>query len=830
MSWLRDLPIRRKLTLVILTTCAVSLLLACLSLAVFEAVAFRRALVRDTAVLADVIGSNTRAALAFDDPQAATSTLASLELERQVVAARLYTRDGAPFAEYLQEGLSHALPKRAVADGHRFEPGRLVVVAPVMLEGTRMGTIHLEASLAGMAARLRLLLGVAVLALVGSLVIAALVSARLQRAVSRPIIDLAETAQSITDEQNFSLRATEYGRDEVGNLTRVFNQMLAGIEEHERALSATNAALLAENVERRLAEARAQAQLTSLELLNRITRATGERQDLPSIYQVVVSSLVEDLPSACCCIGLFDPTSGSFTIVAHRADDDVAATCLSAGAALGVDSSGLRGCLRGQLVYEPDTSVAPTDFARTLAGGGLRSLVAAPLVLESTVFGALLVTRREPDAFTSNECQFLRQLSEHVTLAANQAQLYGALQQAYEELRQTQQAIMQQERLRALGEMASGIAHDLNNALSPVALYTELIREEEQDLSQNTRDYLDITQCAVHDIAETVARLREFYRHREPQLVLEPIPVHPLLRQVVELTRGRWKAMPLQHGVVIHVETDLSAEPISVMGVESELREALTNLIFNAADAMPEGGTITLTTRIENHETRLGGMGLSGRVLIEVRDTGVGMDEVTRNRCLEPFYTTKGERGTGLGLAMVYGTVQRHNGDIEIESSPGSGTTVRLVFPEPVETGSATPRAEVVGRSPRRLRILAVDDDPLVLRAVCHALETDGHVVQPAHGGQAGIDAFRAARDDARPFALVITDLGMPHVDGRRVAAAVRAMSAETPVILLTGWGERLLAEGTTPPNIDCVVSKPPKLAELRAAILECSRDSRHDL
>src|SRR5690606_890171 len=117
----------------------------------------------------------------------------------------------------------------------------------------------------------------------------------------------------------------------------------------------------------------------------------------------------------------------------------------------------------------------------------------------------------------------------------------------------------------------------------------------------------------------------------------------------------------------------------------SELREALTNLIFNAADALPEGGTITLATRIQDHETSAGGMGLPRRVLIEVRDTGVGMDEATRNRCLEPFYTTKGERGTGLGLAMVYGTVQRHNGDIEIESSPGSGTAVRLVFPEPVE-------------------------------------------------------------------------------------------------------------------------------------------------
>lgn len=824
MSWLRNLPIRRKLTLVVLATCAVSLLLAVVCLAVFEAMAFRRGLVRDMTVLGNIVGSNTRAALAFDDEQAATSTLANLESEPQVVGARLYAADGTPFADYRQTGVVHPLPTRPGADGYQFGRDRLVVIGPVTLDGERMGTIHLEASLGGIAARLRLLMGVAGLTLLGSLVVALVVSSRLQGAVSRPILDLAETARAITERQDFTLRATEHSRDEVGNLTRAFNQMLAGIEEHERELSSVNEALVAENHERRLAEGRAQAQLASLELLNRITRATGERQDLPSIYQVVVSSLVEDLPSACCCIGLFDPTTRTLTIAAHRADDDVAATCLPAGAALEVDSSGLQACLRGVLAYEPDTSAVPTDFARALAGGGLRSLVAAPLVLESNVFGALLVARREPDAFTSNECQFLQQLSEHVALSANQAQLYGALQQAYEDLRQTQQAIMQQERLRALGEMASGIAHDINNALSPVALYTDLIREEEPDLSQNARDYLDITQRAVRDVADTVARLREFYRHREPQLALASVLVHPLLLQVVELTRGRWKAMPLQHGVVIDIRTDLSTEPISVLGVESELREAFTNLIFNAADAMPEGGTITLRTRTEASEPIPTASRLPRRVLIEVSDTGVGMDDDTRARCLDPFFTTKGERGTGLGLAMVYGTVQRHNGEIEIDSTPGAGTTIRLIFPEPTEAGPAVPRPEAPVRSPTRLRILAVDDDPLVLRAVCHALEADGHLVSPVHGGQAGIDAFRVALDGGAPFALVITDLGMPHVDGRRVASAVKAMSAHTPVIMLTGWGERLLAEGNTPPHVDRVLSKPPKLGELRAAIVECSR------
>jgi signal transduction histidine kinase/ActR/RegA family two-component response regulator/HAMP domain-containing protein len=822
MSWLRDLPIRRKLSLVVLIACALSLALACLSLAAFEAVAFRQALARDMAVLAEIIGRNTRAALAFDDEPAATSTLASLRAEPQVEAARLYREDGAAFADYRLEGVSRDLPDRAAADGIRFEGGRLMVVGPVTLEDERLGTIHLEASLAGIAARLRLLLGVAAVTLVGSLIVALVVSSRLQRSVSRPLLDLAQTARVVSRDQNFAVRATAHGRDEIGDLTRAFNRMLEGIEAHERTLSAANGALVAENLERRHAEARAQAQLASLELLSRITRATGERQDLPSIYQAVVSSLVEDLPCACCCIGELDVAGGCLKIAAHRAEDEGVAACLPAGAELGIDDTGLRKCLSGQLAYEPDTREVSLAFAQALAASGLHSFVAAPLALESNVLGALLVARREAHAFTSNECQFLRQLGEHVALAANQALLYAALQQAYEDLRRTQQAIMQQERLRALGEMASGIAHDLNNALSPVALYTELIREDEQDLSPSTREYLDITRRAVGDIAETIARLREFYRHREPQLTLEPVQVHPLLFQVIELTRGRWKAMPLQSGVVIDIETNLSAEPICVLGVESELREALTNLIFNAADAMPGGGTITLATRIRSAGPEPEAVRRSRRFVIEVQDSGVGMAQEVRERCLEPFFTTKGERGTGLGLAMVYGTVQRHNGEIEIESAPGSGTTIRLVFAEPVEV-PAQPRREVTTRAARRMRILTVDDDPLVLRAVSHALEVDGHIVVAVHGGRAGIDAFQEAQAGARPFQMVITDLGMPHVDGRRVASAVKAMSASTPVILLTGWGERLLAEGDAPPHVDRVLSKPPKLAELRAAILDLS-------
>jgi len=402
-----------------------------------------------------------------------------------------------------------------------------------------------------------------------------------------------------------------------------------------------------------------------------------------------------------------------------------------------------------------------------------------------------------------------------VALAAQQAQLYAALQRAYDDLRQTQQAVAEQERLRVLGQMASGIAHDINNAISPIALCTDLLMEAEPNLSAESQQHLTDMRHAVEDVAHTVDRLREFYRDREPQPQLAPVDLSGLAREVVSLTRAKWSDMPQQRGVVVHVATEL-ADTAPIQGVESELRQALINLVFNAVDAMPEGGTVTIRTRL------LPGTNVSPaeRVAIEVSDSGVGMSEETRQRCLEPFFTTKGRRGTGLGLATVYGTAQRHSADLEIESEAGRGTTVRLAFlvPATIATDAAAPKP------PARVapaRILIIDDDPVLLRSLHDALRADGHTMTVADGGQAGIEAFRLAMKEGTPFALVITDLGMPSVDGRKVASAIKEISPATPLVMLTGWGQRMIDEGDLPSYVDRVLAKPPRLSDLRFALAE---------
>ncbi len=559
-------------------------------------------------------------------------------------------------------------------------------------------------------------------------------------------------------------------------------------------------------------ESRLGDQMRRLALMARITRAIGERQDLRSIFQVVVRSIEEELPVDFCMIGLYEMGENRLTVscVGARTEPIASGLEMIEGALIPIDENGLSRCVQGQLVYEPDIGESKFPFPKRLAGAGMCSLVIAPLLVESQVFGVLVAARRTPYAFSSGECEFVRQAMEHAALAAHQAQLYAALQQAYDDLRTSQQQIMQQERLRALGQMASGIAHDINNAISPVALYTEALLEREPNLTERGRSQLEIIHRAVDDIAQTVARMGEFYRQREPQLTLIPVDLNKLVGQVIDLTRARWSDMAQQRGAAIDMRPELDRGLPLVSAVESQIRDALVNLVFNAVDAMPEGGPLIIRTCLA--------MGSREQiVLLEVQDAGVGMDDDTRRRCLEPFFTTKGTRGTGLGLAMVYGVAQRHGASLEIESEPGKGTLVRMTF---AIAPAATAVASGLSLQPAGpTRVLIIDDDPLLLKSLRDTLEVDGHDVTTANGGQAGIEAFVESHAEGKPFPVVITDLGMPHVDGRKVAATIKASVPATLIIMLTGWGRRLVAEGDVPPGVDQVLSKPPKLLELRAAL-----------
>jgi len=581
--------------------------------------------------------------------------------------------------------------------------------------------------------------------------------------------------------------------------------------------SVSFSAFIRDITERKSTERRLQAQLERLALLERITRAINQRQDMRSIFQVVVRNLEDRLPADFVCICSCEP--GSMRLTVDHVGVNSAALGLELGiverATIQMDENGLSRCVQGALVYEPDITKLDFPFPRRLARRGLRSLVMTPLMVDGDVFGVLVISRQKDNSFGSADCEFLQQLGEHVALAAHQVKLRSNLEGAYDDLKQTQQAVLQQERLRALGQMASGIAHDINNAISPVAVYTHSLLEREPDLSPRTRSYLETVGRVVKDVSATVSRMRDFYRSGDSKAELHVLNINDLVPQVVELTRARWSDMPQQRGIVIRVATQLEKDLPPVMGNAAELREAATNLIFNAVDAMPQGGTITIRTisSPDPLEPEL------RRVMLEISDTGVGMDEDTRSRCLEPFFTTKGERGTGLGLAMVYGAAQRHKATLEIETEPGKGTRMRLLFAATQLGLDKAHRAVSLSEIPP-LRLLLVDDDPAVLSSTRIVLELDGHTIVAADGGDAGMEALREAKDKGHPFDVIVTDLGMPYVDGQQLARAAKELFPSTTVVLLTGWGRKMGDGDDQSSHVDCILPKPLDLDELRAVFV----------
>jgi CheY-like chemotaxis protein len=303
--------------------------------------------------------------------------------------------------------------------------------------------------------------------------------------------------------------------------------------------------------------------------------------------------------------------------------------------------------------------------------------------------------------------------------------------------------------------------------------------------------------------------------------------------QVIDLTRPRWRDIPQARGIMIELRTEFEDGLPQVAASESELREAITNLLLNAIDAMPKGGELVVRSVTRAWIADGEGTRKPSHVSMEVRDTGIGMTEEIRKRCLEPFFSTKGKRGTGLGLAMVYGVMERHEGTIEIESEPGKGTTMRLVFPMRELSAAASGRTKPTHAPLPTLRILCIDDEPLLREMLEQLLENSGHVAALADSGQAGLEMFRNARQLGEPFDVVITDLGMPYLDGRQVAQTIKRETPDMPVIMLTGWGTMMKDDGDTPTQVDAVLSKPPKINELFETIsrvLEIRRNQKPPL
>ncbi len=517
---------------------------------------------------------------------------------------------------------------------------------------------------------------------------------------------------------------------------------------------------------------------------------------LEPVFNLVVAAAVHLLEAEAAGLWMIQEDSGEATLTA------------SAGAAGLLARSSTTLCRVEELVRKVAQGKGGHPRVERVDPVGI--FAGVPLRKEGRVLGVLGVMGRRARLFTEADHDLLDSFASQATLALENAQLYDMATRAIRTLEKSQEKFVQLERLRALGEMASGVAHDFNNILAAILGRVQILRPLLEDPA--LRREVEVIERMAWDGARTVRRIQELARIRRGQEAFGTVALNELINDVLDATRPRWKDQAEAQGVRYEVVKELGEIP-TVAGDPAELRGALMNLLLNGLDAMPQGGTLRVRTA-----------SVEGSVTLTIADTGCGMSDEVRRRAFEPFFTTKGAQSTGLGLSVTYRILRRHRGTIEIESREGHGTTFTIRLP--AGRGVAAEREEDAPLvASNRATILVIDDEEDVRTVLAEILMTQGHSVGMAASGREGLALFHDKHHD-----LVLTDLGMPEMSGWQVARAVKALGRETPVILVTGWGEELDAQAVREGQVDFVLSKPfqkEKVLNLVVRALERSAPHR---
>ena len=446
-----------------------------------------------------------------------------------------------------------------------------------------------------------------------------------------------------------------------------------------------------------------------------------------------------------------------------------------------------------------------TYFAGAIAAGVIAGLVyfigVYAFVITLPIIAFVFLTYRTYLKNVETSAAQAAQAEKHVTELSH----YIAEQERIRE------QFSQMEKLSALGELASGVAHDFNNTLAGILGRAQLLQRT--DDPEKIKRGLDIIIKTAEDGAKTVKRIQDFARQRRDH-DFELVSIDQILLDASEITRPRWKNCAEASN--IHISLDLQiGSNVMVMGDDSELREVLVNMVFNAIDAMPEGGTLTLSATTVDQS-----------VVIKVVDTGVGMYPEVRSRIFDPFFTTKGKAGLGLGLAVSFGIIRRHGGNIEVESQYGGGTEFRITLPVAtiieggiqVEFSNPEPEAPVLSELSLmdenvQLRLLIVDDEDFVRELLQDIFEGEDCDVTLAASGSEALELFRNFKFDA-----VCTDVGMPGMSGWELAREIRHVNQKVPIAVITGWGEAVGSNEQKAAGVDWVIAKPftaDRIAEL---------------
>jgi len=551
-----------------------------------------------------------------------------------------------------------------------------------------------------------------------------------------------------------------------------------------------------------------------LALIDQINRAISSTLDLESIFRIVSEELKRVVEYHRISLSFWRPEQHSFEVVLSFCQDQESP-------ALRSEPSGSKAKGGRRMFLADDTTMYEVvqtkkpyyvtaltlescvkSIDRLIFSEGIRSYILVPILKDQEVIAVLSLESKKPNGFETKQIELLNSIGHHLSVAIKNSQLFSDLESAYESLKRAQDRLIQTEKFRALGEMAGGVVHDFNNILTSILgrvqlLWKKMEKEkpkEGEDLIRNLR----LIEKSASDGANILSRIQKFTKTKK-DTTFSFVDLNEIVEDSLEMTRSYWRDQAILSGIQIEVRKEL--ENIGkISGNATELREVLTNLIINAVDAMPEGGTLTLKTE---EDQRL--------IYLKVSDTGTGMTQEVKNKIFEPFFTTKGDRGTGLGMSVAYSILSRHEGEIEIESSPDLGSTFTIKLPKCIEVRKGE---EIKTLSKEKAGVLIIEDEKNIREVLKEMLSTEGYEVTCVAKGKEGIELFKKKK-----FDLVITDLGIPGMSGWEVADQIKSINPSTPVVLSTGWGVKFDPVKMKSKNVDQVIKKPFNLKQVLEVI-----------
>jgi len=798
-----DRSLRFKLTFIVMTTTCVTLVAALIGLAVFDQMSFRDQLCRQLMTRSTILANSSTAALSFGDRAMGREILAALRAEPSLGAAVLYDEFGQVFASYARPGWQVPIPEGRFACEVMLGADHLEVVAPVVMGERTIGYAMLQSDLRRIEERNTWYARVGLLVIVAAAGLGYLLSSRLQRFVTRPILELAQTSRAIAAAKNYSLRAEKHGDDELGQLVDDFNEMVADVESRDAALRTAHTEL-----ESRIAERTRELFISNARLKDEMDshiRAREESEALGHKLQRAYEHLQHEAEQRSEVQQALRRSEERFS-KAFRASP-VPLAILTRNSRVFVDVNDrfaeLVGQPRDAIIGQPMFSVPLWTVAETRARIEQWLVDNQPLRnLECRVMGklgeshpALLST--ESFQLGSEPCLLF--MTEDISERAN---LEGQLRQA--------------QKMEAIGQLASGVAHDFNNLLTIIQGYTQLVLTMQPQTGM-AREALEKVTNATQRAAQLTGQLLTFSRKQ----IAKPRALD--LNSVVTNVTGMLR--PLL-GENVRLKTNLAAAVPSLEGDAGMLEQVIVNLAVNARDAMPKGGDLILTTFVceidasYRHYQPLAQPGTF--VCLQVSDSGFGMDAATLDRIFEPFFTTKGVgKGTGLGLATAYGIVKQHRGWIEVVSQVGVGTTFKVFLPAALASSiSADVKSKSGGVRGGDELILVVEDEPALRELFISVLRGFGYrTVEAAHGKEA-FDVWQ--RSERKPD-MLLTDMMMPEgVTGWELAEKLRREMPTLKVVYTSGYSPELFGSNVKLNERSNFLPKPFNPRTLAQTVRQC--------